>query len=1210
MSRKITSLLALLLMMFSMSAFAQDSEFHKKSVTVGGALEEFEPNTWYFLHQSRILNTNAGTHSEIGMTPTDGGFMYDNGIGNDVLKSSLDDVPEGCDAEAKAAYMVRFIESEENEGAYLIQFGTGNYLSAGSGSKFTTSDSQYDAGEYNVYTISVDGELQPGHIGINVWDMGGRFDNNGVGYTVVTWGSGEITSINGNNDWAIHEAIFEEVSDEDAALSYLTETVNTYRDYQDTFTAGTEPGQYSQTAIDAFDAAIAAGDIDDPNNNFTEKTADEIRQLAQDIIDAYNAVLASKVPMTLADGYYRIRAALQYTTTETIVDEETLEEEEIVTEFPKYMSAVEASDGSINARWGTPEDLSTDCPSLWYIAAKDGNFDLKNVAFEARFTRVSTSAQVKLSTASDSLMAFDPVVTLDGTTYIAIRQASQPANGFFYLHQGGHQGGAGVSGNIVGWSTNYDAETETFSASDWYLEPVSAEEAASIIEAYAPFREREAMLMAYDSIMTNAKEKLEIARDIQTNIFDEEGKEMITDALQLTSPYTDAEEGSIEALLDGDLATFWHSNWHDGNAENGTHYLQIEMPETKVTSAAIRITRRNNQSDQITEYSIYGSNDAEAAKEDCELLLTESVPFNRAGEVINTNAFETKGYTYLRIYAENTTNSRGYWHMAELQMYPAEIVNSETTQAKVMGDIFTNLDNVVNEQADLETDDIQEEQFNALKSAYDAFIAVFVDPTALRNKLEETADVASVIVTGTNPGYWSSSSSASALQATHAAATAYDAAGKYTAEQSENYIKTLSEQVGDIYSAANKIQTGKWYRIRFGTEEEYEANGWDHTAGEGTKNEDLGITLNEELFGKYVTATYTDAVEYDDAEGNTKKYYEVVANVSAEDLGMGSNLHLDADEDIAEKDLSLFRFIALGDTTFILQNKGTNLFVRANNSGTGSVTLSPQPSQFTVRAIGYGENVIHARGLDGDSLNYLHAQVASNVMVTWNAFTPGSRSGLFIEEAEDVAAGYVGEEFNAPVVRGAVNTFCYPVEITNASEGTMYGVNGVDEGKVLLTKIETAQAGRPFIYVLGEATDYDPEYADDTEMAVFKHGYAIDTVLHNNSMLKGTFVGKTVGRGKIVAEGNALVVSKKSNTAVGANQAYISGDEEFDPELSVIMVVVEDEDGIETALANVSKSGAVYTVDGRLVSKKATLNDLRKMGKGMYILNGTKVLVK
>ena len=50
--------------------------------------------------------------------------------------------------------------------------------------------------------------------------------------------------------------------------------------------------------------------------------------------------------------------------------------------------------------------------------------------------------------------------------------------------------------------------------------------------------------------------------------------------------------------------------------------------------------------------------------------------------------------------------------------------------------------------------------------------------------------------------------------------------------------------------------------------------------------------------------------------------------------------------------------------------------------------------------------------------------------------------------------------------------------------------------------------------------------------------------------------------------------------------------------------------GINSTLENVSKRGNIYTIDGKLVRANGTLNDINSLGKGLYILNGVKVLVK
>ena len=74
----------------------------------------------------------------------------------------------------------------------------------------------------------------------------------------------------------------------------------------------------------------------------------------------------------------------------------------------------------------------------------------------------------------------------------------------------------------------------------------------------------------------------------------------------------------------------------------------------------------------------------------------------------------------------------------------------------------------------------------------------------------------------------------------------------------------------------------------------------------------------------------------------------------------------------------------------------------------------------------------------------------------------------------------------------------------------------------------------------------------------------------------------------------------------------------FDTEEEYDFAICLDEEGdkaddvkdISTAIENISKPGNVYSLDGKLLRSGATLNSLKAMGKGIYILNGVKVVVK
>ena len=761
-------------------------------------------------------------------------------------------------------------------------------------------------------------------------------------------------------------------------------------------------------------------------------------------------------------------------------------------------------------------------------------------------------------------------------------------------------------------------------ASEWIFVPVSDEDAKAIIEAYEPIKEQEMLVYNFTTTMADAQEKLEIARD---RVLTPTEEALITDAAQFSSPCSDRVEGTdFGLLLDGDGSTIWHGDWH-GDYTGSVQYFQVEIQDADAQAASMWFQRRNTTSNQITQWTVYGVDDPEAEIGAGERLAVLNTAYSAAAEQITTDPFPFNGHKIIRFYFTGNTNSSAkYAHLAEFQLYKADVSQSSTAQCFILGDTFTNLESLVKSLMGVESEDITLEQYRELKAAYDAFIAKFVDPAALREVLDNQKTAIEGIVIGTDPGFWTANEGAGAFRSLYEEAVAYDAAGAYTAEKSEEYIEKLNQGAEDIYSSANKVQEGKWYRIRFANEEEFEKYGWDTVAGDGQFNENINAFTSQPLFGKYVTVSRLsqEAATYTNEDGEEAKVtvYETEERPEAETLGYGDRLMLDDKEDIAAGEgLDLFRFVAVGDSAYILQNKGTNLFLKAAGTS-GGVTLSAHPSLFNVRAIGFGENVLAAKSITGDNQNYLHGQVAANLLVTWDADYPGSRSGLYIEEAEDVAGDYEGVEFNMPIVYGALNAFCFPVEIS-VNEGQMWTVNSFDAAtnSITLAKIEKAVGGRPFLYINGEPEDFvAPEEGqeEEVEMVSFNLGFSVDGVEpQTDNALKGTYSSIVLDRGDVYCKDNKLVVNTVEKdaimvtlTRVAANGAYITAESKFDPTAEVTITWSEEADGVEQALANVSKNGAIYTIDGKLVSKSGNLNDATRFGKGIYILNGTKIVVK
>lgn len=175
---------------------------------------------------------------------------------------------------------------------------------------------------------------------------------------------------------------------------------------------------------------------------------------------------------------------------------------------------------------------------------------------------------------------------------------------------------------------------------------------------------------------------------------------LITSADQITSPYTQSDEGSIAEMIDGNSNTYWHSSWSGGNVAAGLHYFQVDIDQ-ELSGFGFQFTRRNANDDQITSWGIYGvpADKANATKDECTLIATISTPFSSKTETLTSSVINnSQKFTTFRFYAEATTTGRGYFHIAEFQIYPIKtascitwnvIFNDKTVATETIRDVVS-----------------------------------------------------------------------------------------------------------------------------------------------------------------------------------------------------------------------------------------------------------------------------------------------------------------------------------------------------------------------------------------------------------------------------------------------------------------------------------------------------------------------------------------
>ena len=168
-----------------------------------------------------------------------------------------------------------------------------------------------------------------------------------------------------------------------------------------------------------------------------------------------------------------------------------------------------------------------------------------------------------------------------------------------------------------------------------------------------------------------------------------------------------------EYMLDGDVNTFFHSDWH--GVVSDPHYLEVDLGAGQsISEFAISYTRRmNNNNNRPTEIIIEGSNDGETFTAIRTLTEAEDGLPTVAGNDSYTSPFITaaEAYRYLRFTISQTNNATIFFTFSEFGLV--------TKSANY------NLINVVSEQIQAVLDDE-----NADDQAYadaEAFIQEVLD---------------------------------------------------------------------------------------------------------------------------------------------------------------------------------------------------------------------------------------------------------------------------------------------------------------------------------------------------------------------------------------------------------------------------------------------------------------------------------------------------
>ena len=308
--------------------------------------------------------------------------------------------------------------------------------------------------------------------------------------------------------------------------------------------------------------------------------------------------------------------------------------------------------------------------------------------------------------------------------------------------------------------------------------------------------------------------------------------------------------------------------------------------------------------------------------------------------------------------------------------------------------------------------------------------------------------------------------------------------------------------------------------------------------------------------------------------------------------------------------------------TYAIQNKATGLFIKPNDGNTNDIFLKLTPTFFSYTAPGYERSLLFGTNLNGNATNYLHAGESNRRLCTWTSSEAYSNSALVIREAEAVEPADF--EFNLSIKTGEIYDFCSTVPVTNKGEGVAYvglGKYADADGVTFLAlkKVETIEAGAPAFYILEDTTQYDAEV--DAELVKFSMPAEPEFKLVGDTIngFMGCLVNHTLGANDIFFDANYASATGKTGYYQPAPCVVVDialcpeVDATAEYDFAICLDGEDNEDGIKdvaTVVKKISQPGDVYSVDGKLLKTGATLNSLKSLGKGMYILNGVKVAVK
>ena len=967
----------------------------------------------------------------------------------------------------------------------------------------------------------------------------------------------------GQNAWAIYQV------DQMEPLDYLSALLTELFPDGDgeLYNPGSEPGQISQELYNELMDSYAAAQALLNNDDLTQEQAEAAVARCE---AAIAAAKAGAVP--IQEGWYYFRSMRS--------------ESNAV-----YDDGVKAH-WTYGQSWEMPESpTAKDAKYIWKLIAKeDGsgyyvqNLDTKRYlgVVHERGTHVPTTEK-----AEETYLVYPQnkdAFIIESTSLIENPVIGYPADGSpecTALHcPGDHDA-------LVVWDTKSPY-------SGWRFFNVSQEEVDAILGTIDQFKRNEDLASLVSDVKAAYKKGFTYESDATADgDFSNHG--LLTDVTQLWTNGAEPSEGPIENLLDGNIGdgNFFHTAWSaDGKAAapaDTYYYLAADLGEA-VQDLQIKIASRINKNsvntnDRPTLVEVYASNndavkpadgaatgndeawtyiDQAAITYDIDYVVDAATTYSNDIAIANLNLGEAYRYIRLDVVRRGTVNlpsgENYWWNCSEVGLYKASYNAEKSLITAVPEEIVTRLTELLATANDELIDEAAtQETIDALKAAYEEFLAHYPDPQIVLNLLEE------------------------AQAQLDAADDSQDALGYFkpgSKQELANTIAALQGQVKDVMTI-DEINTIKdalnAALAKFNAALIQPEDGvylWIKSATTSDINEETG----EEK-------TAIDSYLY--AQGNGSRQ---VKWLIPEDMGNRLNYvwkAIKTDEG--------YKFLNVGTGEYLNRVLGNGQAVTTSAEGdTCVVTLRSAK-------IAGAFNVVMNEGV------FMNAEPQSHNVVTWGVANGADNSAFVFEEAEWLDGVYA---YNVSATAGFMTL---PFEIESATNGKLYKALGVKDHALQLQEATSVPAGEPFYYVPALDDENQPVTSEEFTLPASDYSEVVTTLEAKTvNGLVGVFEATKVAKdcGYIF---NGTIVTTNAGQVIAANSAYLAT-EVATEETGTINLPI---DGTINSINSISLDSTmptqvdVYTLTGVKVRSNVNAGGAtRGLNKGLYIIGGKKIFVK